>query len=138
MSHFSGEANCARCLAHIVNLVAKIILHQFDMPKMKIKKNNTLQNSLELPNEAGGNKMVVDENDKEMDDFDDKTDRVLYKEEREMDEGDSDDEDSGDGERLQRDAEIMEEVMEGEIEWVVKKVKPVHQAIFKVSLFFFF
>ena len=39
MAHFSGEANQARCLAHIVNLVAKIILHQFDMSKKKKKKN---------------------------------------------------------------------------------------------------
>ena len=38
MAHFSGEANRARCLAHIVNLVAKIILRQFDMSKKRKKK----------------------------------------------------------------------------------------------------
>ena len=43
MSHFSGEANCAQCLAHIVNLVAKIIFHQFDMLKKKKKAKKTYQ-----------------------------------------------------------------------------------------------
>jgi hypothetical protein len=38
LSHLSGEANRARCLAHIVNLVAKIILRQFDKSKKKKKK----------------------------------------------------------------------------------------------------
>ncbi|KAF9440776.1 hypothetical protein P691DRAFT_686517 [Macrolepiota fuliginosa MF-IS2] len=31
--HFPGPANHAQCLAHIVNLVVKIILQQFDIPK---------------------------------------------------------------------------------------------------------
>ena len=38
MSQFPGEANRARCLAHIVNLVAKIILRQFDASKKKKEK----------------------------------------------------------------------------------------------------
>ena len=53
-----------------------------------------------------------------------------------MDEGDE--EDGEDGERLQRDAAIMEELMEGEIEGGVRKAKPVRQALFKVSPVFFF
>ena len=32
---FPGDANRARCLAHIVNLVVKIILRQFDISKKK-------------------------------------------------------------------------------------------------------
>ena len=123
MSHFSGEANRARCLAHIVNLVAKIILRQFDMPKKKNK------NKKDLPED----KMAVDEDD---DDQEEINEEMLYKEEREMDDGDN--EDDEDGERLQKDAEIMEEVMEGEIDGVVRKVKPVRQALFKVSPIFFF
>ena len=35
---FPRDANHARCLAHIVNLVVKIILRQFDISKKK--KNN--------------------------------------------------------------------------------------------------
>jgi len=49
-----------------------------------------------------------------------------------MDEGD--DEESEDVQTLERDLKIMEEVMEEEIVQVAKKVKPVHQVLFKVSL----
>ena len=35
---FPGDANCAQCLAHIVNLVVKIMLRQFDMLKKKGKR----------------------------------------------------------------------------------------------------
>jgi hypothetical protein len=33
IDQFPGAANQTRCFAHILNLVAKSILHQFDMPK---------------------------------------------------------------------------------------------------------
>ena len=93
------------------------------MPKKKNK------NKKDLPED----KMAVDKDD---DDQEEINEEMLYKEEREMDDGD--DEDDEDGERLQKDAEIMEEVMEGEIDGVVRKVKPVRQALFKVSPIFFF
>ena len=32
---FPGEANWTRCFTHIINLVAKSILQQFDMPKVR-------------------------------------------------------------------------------------------------------
>jgi hypothetical protein len=38
LSDFPGEANRGRCLAHVVNLVVKIILRQFDVSKGKKKK----------------------------------------------------------------------------------------------------
>ena len=47
---FPGEANCAQCLAHIMNLVVKIILRQFDMSKKKGKKdgpNNSNSDNVE-------------------------------------------------------------------------------------------
>ncbi|KAG1869714.1 hypothetical protein C8R48DRAFT_577018, partial [Suillus tomentosus] len=28
--HFAGETSCTRCFLHIVNLVAKSLLHEFD------------------------------------------------------------------------------------------------------------
>ena len=130
MSHFPGEANRARCLAHIVNLVAKIILCQFDMSKRKEKNKNDEPNNLpELPGEKDGNE--TDNNE------DGELARVLDKEEKEMDEADDEDEDLEDAEALARDVEIIEEVMEEEIEQVGKKVKPVHQVLFKVCLFMF-
>jgi hypothetical protein len=140
MSHFSGEANRARCLAHIVNLVAKIILRQFDMTKKKKKKNESAP-ELPVPNDTGDNDTtnempIVDEKAEDSDDFDEEMDRVLDKEEKEMDEGD--DEDNEESEKLERDAEIMEKAMEDEIERVAKKVKPVRQSLYKVSSSSFF
>lgn len=32
---FPGAANRTRCFTHIINLVVKVILHQFDVPKAK-------------------------------------------------------------------------------------------------------
>ena len=32
---FSGAANWTRCFAHIINLIAKTIIQQFDVPKTK-------------------------------------------------------------------------------------------------------
>jgi hypothetical protein len=137
MSHFSGEANRAQCLAHIVNLVAKIILRQFDMTKKK-KKNESAP-ELPVPNDTGDNDTtnetpIVDEKAEDSNDFDEEMDRVLDKEEKEMDEGDN--EDNEESEKLERDAEIMEKAMEDEIERVAKKVKPVCQSLYKVSSFF--
>ena len=33
--NFPGEANCTRCFTHIINLVAKSLLRQFDVPNKK-------------------------------------------------------------------------------------------------------
>ena len=118
MSDFPGEANRARCLAHIVNLVAKIILRQFDKSKKKKKKN--------VPEEPSGN-------DKELEDlgeeYDEEEEKVLDKEEKEMDEGNDDegkdDDNDVDVVKLARDIEIIEEAME---------VKPVRQVLYKVHI----
>jgi hypothetical protein len=79
-------------------------------------------------------KVVVDE---ESEDFDDERDRVMDKEEKEMDEG-GDDEDEEDGQKLLQDAEILEELMKDEIKRVGMKAKPVRQALFKVNTSFLF
>ena len=137
MSHFSGEANRARCLAHIVNLVAKIILRQFDASKEKKRKNSpdiVNDNNNEIV--VDKDKVVVEENVKDSDD-DEQMERVMDKEEKEMDEGGGDDEDDEDGEKLLQDAEILEELMEDDIERVGMKAKPVRQALFKVNTTFF-
>jgi hypothetical protein len=139
LSHFSGEANRARCLAHIVNLVAKIILRQFDKPKKKKKKTADVpQAATDAVNDA--NEMLVDEVE-DPGDLDDEQERVLYKEEKEMDEGDDDDDE--DAESLARDIKIIEEAMEDEIEMAADKVIPVREVLYKVtfplsSFFFFF
>ena len=133
MAHFSGETNRAQCLAHIVNLVAKIILRQFDMSKKK-KKKEDLPNKTDTANDA--NKKQEDESD-DSDDFDEQEERILDKEEKEMDEGDDEDDVEEDSVTLERDVEIMEAAMEDEIERVVRNVKPVRQVLYKVIVLLF-
>jgi hypothetical protein len=127
---FPGDANRARCLAHIVNLVVKIILRQFDMSKKKGKKD--------VPNNSNGdNPREVDGEDDEMSEEDiDELLRGLDKEEKEMDEGD--DEDDEESEKILRDVEEIEKVLEEDIKEVLTLAKPVRQVLFKVSLCFFF
>ena len=50
---FPGESNHAHCLAHIANLVVKIILHQFDVSKKKGKNNAPKNNAPNNPDLAG-------------------------------------------------------------------------------------
>jgi hypothetical protein len=40
LDSFPGEANCTRCFAHILNLVAKCVMKQFDAPKKKKNADN--------------------------------------------------------------------------------------------------
>ena len=129
MADFPGEANRSRCLAHIVNLVVKIILRQFDVSRKK-KKNK------DIPFDTTGN---GDDEDREMiaevEDEVEKMERILDKEEKEMDDGDEDDDE--DKTTLVRDIETMESAMEEEIEEVSKLAKPVCQVLYKVSPIFF-
>ena len=39
VDYFSGPANQTRCFAHVLNLVVKSILQQFDLPKFKSSKS---------------------------------------------------------------------------------------------------
>ena len=143
MSHFSGEANRARCLAHIVNMVAKIILRQFEVSKNKKKKKipkevNNDNNDKIVDTEVDVDKVkvekvIVDEEAEESDDFEDERDRVLDKEEKEMDRG-GNDKDNEDSQKLLQDVDILEEQMRDEIDRVGMKVKPVRQALFKVNM----
>ena len=123
MSDFAGEANRARCLAHIVNLVVKVILRQFDVPKKKEKKDLP-PNDSNVPNLASGN------DDEPEEDFEELA-RVLDKEEKEMDEADEADDEESD--KLARDVDKIEEAMEEEIRGVVKMAKPVRQVLYKVG-----
>ena len=114
ISHFHGAANHARCTAHIVNLVSKIILQQFDARKKTIGAKKTLENA----------------NDKaEPDNEDDFTSLAedLDREEQEA----ANDEDEDISENLAADLENIEEVMKEEIVEVAKKVKPTQHVLFK-------
>ena len=75
------------------------------------------------------------------DEIDDHEERVLDKEEKEMDDGNDgndgnegkEEENDEDIQRLERDIEIMEKVMEDEIEGAANEVKPVRQVLYKVN-----
>jgi hypothetical protein len=51
--NFPGPANRARCFTHILNLVVKSIMQQFDVPKSQAKKDNTDEVTKELFKLAG-------------------------------------------------------------------------------------
>ena len=122
-----------RCLAHIVNLVVKIILCQFNVPKKKEKKDQPVPNDNDnVPDLASGNNQ--DDNPEVTEEELEELVRVLDKEEKEMDEGD----DNEESEKLVRDVEIIEKVMEKEIKKMSKMVKPVRQVLFKVSALFYY
>jgi hypothetical protein len=122
MLDFPGEANRARCLAHIVNLVVKIILRQFDVSNRK--KNANIPDVSDLP--------VGDENVAKITEDDvEELVRALDKEEKEMDEGDEGDDEEN--EKVVKDIEIIEATMEHEVKEVLEAVKPVRQVLFKVG-----
>lgn len=133
MAEFPGESNRSRCLAHIVNLVVKIILRQFDVTKKKVKRNVPGDN----PDLTMDSNADEDQHDMIPGDEDavDEMERVLDKEEKEMDDGDEDDDE--DGETLERDIEMVEEALEEEIKEVSKLVKPVRQVLYKVGPLYF-
>ena len=118
IADFPGKANRVRCLAHIVNLVVKVILRQFDVSAMKEKEN--------IPDNGEEVNIPWPEDDN------DELVRVLDKEEKEMDEGDGTD-DNEDDETLARDVQMIEEAMEEMIKDVSKMAKPVRQVLFKVG-----
>ena len=103
--------------------MVKIILHQFEIPKNKVKKDLPLANDLETsgPDMASANDHDMDEAEEEFEELV----RVLDKEEKETDEADEVDDKESD--MLERDIEKIEEAMKEEIKGVLKIVKPVHQ-----------
>ena len=131
ISHFPGAVNRARCTAHIVNLVSKIILQQFDArkktkgPKKKSEKADDKINSTNTNNESTNNAELENEND--LSTFADDLDR----EEQDV----ADDEDDDMSENIAGDLEEIEEAMKEEIAEVAKKVKPIRLVLFKVLYF---
>jgi hypothetical protein len=67
---FPGAANRTRCFAHILNLVVKVILHQFNVPKDKAAKvlDVASQALVDLAGDINMEEMVMDENEEDEDD----------------------------------------------------------------------
>ena len=123
LSDFPGAANRARCTAHIVNLVTKIILRQFDARKKAVKK--TPENVNDEPLE--GPELVDEDDDEELTSLAEDLDR----EEQEMASGDEDD-GFDMSEIVAVDVEEIEAALKEEILEVAKKVKPIQRVLFKV------
>ena len=127
MSDFAGETNRVQCLAHIVNLVIKIILRQFNVSKRN--KRTNIPSDSDVPNLENVSEPEI--NEAEVDEII----RVLDKEEKEMDDADeADDEENG---TIMRDVEMIEEMME-EVKEMTKMAKPVQQVLYKVATASFF
>jgi hypothetical protein len=83
VADFPGEANCSRCLAHIVNLVVKIILRQFNVSKKKGKQDVPVPDvsnasGPELPKDSNDDEDMIPGDEDELDEME----RVLDKEEK--------------------------------------------------------
>ena len=67
---FSGAANRTWCFTHILNLVVKVILHQFDLPKAKGDDtlNIASQALLELAGNVKMENEAMDKNEEEEND----------------------------------------------------------------------
>ena len=127
ISHFPGAANRARCTAHIVNLVTKIILCQFYAKKKAKEPKKKSENANEDAENTNEDIMeqVDDEDDLEMVSLSEGLDR----EEQEV----ADDEGEEMSENVADVLEEIEEAMKEEVSEVAKNVKPIQRVLFKVS-----
>ena len=114
ISHFPGATNRARCAAHIVNLVSKIILHQFDAKKKPKEPKKTSENANDNANEPEPTMDVT-----ELDNEDDITSlaECLDREEQKL----ADDEDEEMNENVAADLEEFKEAMKEEVLEVAKR-----------------
>jgi hypothetical protein len=114
---FPGSLNRVRCLTHVVNLVAKLILPQFDASERSAKDHDDPLRSEwpeEQPEEA----------------FDAELAELIKdaaKEEKDMDEGGD-----ADAVYLEQDLDEVEAAMSEEVKDAQKLTKPVRLVLFKV------
>ena len=108
LRHFPGPTNRVHCMAHIVNLVVKIILQQFDIPSKKNRESDD--------DPAADDSDLAD------------LAQDLEKEETEMDNGDN----AEDMEDIANDVIDIEESLREDIANAAKHVKPVRCVLLKV------
>ena len=123
ISHFLWQANCAWCLALIVNLVVKIILQQFDSPQKARKPDNKDTAAPMDSNDQDSNDQDGDDNELLMD---------AEKEGWEMNNGKCEN-NFENNEYLAQDVENIEQVMDDEVRKVARQAKPVRWVLAKVS-----
>jgi len=108
---YPGRTNRTRCFTHILNLVAKCIMKQFDAPK---KKKTYDDHDDPADDEMGYLTAVLEELDDELDDNG----------------GDSD----GDENDSRLETDMRADMTEDEIEKLEECVRPVQHVLSKVSL----
>lgn len=116
---FLGPANRTRCFAHILNLIAKCIMKQFDAPKKAKQK--------------GKNSELDIEAELELDDLEDGLeglDSDQDEENKDRGKNDGHDEDVDDEEVV----DGLEGLTDAEIDELEQSVKPVRHVLAKVSL----
>ena len=116
---FSGSASHTRCFLHIVNLIAKLLIRQFDAKKAGAKGDHEmaeLQRELEEEEAFQGGDIEIDDEDEDDDEDDDE---LAEKKKVDNDEGWVD------------EAEEMTEKEKDELE---KSIQPVKLALVKVRL----
>ena len=118
IDEFRGRKSQTRCFAHILNLIAKSILRQFDIPRAQVNNDDATVALIEL----AGN---IEFEEEEMDEYGD---------------NDNDDDNSDDQEEVmentddwvnEREAMTMEQLAE-----LDKSVQPVRQMLVKVCVNF--
>jgi hypothetical protein len=125
--HFPGAPNRVRCIAHIVNLVTKIILRQFDVKKKAREAKKIPENANDDSDSNFNNSFEVVDNDDNVDDLASLAEG-LDREEQEM----ADDEDDDMRGDVAVEVEEIEEGLKEEVLEVAKKVKPIQRVLFKV------
>ena len=115
---YHGLVDHVQCLAHIINLVVQVILHQFDKPKNKNKHTNQKQQS---------EKACEQHQEPEYD-------SDTEKEGNEEEEGEMDEMDIRDGDNDMVDGiEEVEAAMKQDMVLADEHVKPMRQVLSKVS-----
>lgn len=106
LEEFPGSVNRTRCFAHILNLVAKCIMRQFDTPSKKEEAETELEESEDEDSEDDDMMAEVDDEDEggEVDDNDDEL------------------------------ADVRNELTDKEIRELEKSVKPVKLVLQKVRV----
>ena len=116
IAHYHGPVDRVQCLTHIINLVAQVILHQFDKPKKKKKNTNQEKQSKKAHEECQEPKYDSDT------------------EEGEMDEAKIDEMDIRDGNNNMVDGiEEVEAAMKQDMALADEHIKPMGQVLSKVS-----
>ena len=108
---FAGFASHTRCFLHIVNLVAKALLRQFDAKKTTVKRDNELA---AWADELAKEEVMVDE----------------------IDDDDRDDDDDSDNKKVDNEDGLVDEMDDKtNDEWInlEDSIRPVKLALAKVS-----